>query len=190
MQVRLDEGCLLDVVAIGLGMQHLLDLVVHGVLLYLPEAEISGVHWPVVGTLLLLSGIVILMRFEVLLADLFGLRHIFPRVDGVLDSVLIQLGGDTVPELWTLGLVGQLVASVDSPSQWLPFERLILALLQLLHEIAHALLVPDLHDIPNSLGLLGGDAVGEGIGRERVVDGAVVMLHEGTSTIVTPNCSL
>lgn len=190
MEVRLDEDSLLDVVTIGFGMQHFLDLVVHWVLFYLAEAEVSGVYWPVVGTLLLLSGIVILMRFEVLLADLFGLWHIFPGVDGVLNSVLILLGGDAVPELGTLGLVGQLVASVDSPGQWLPLERVILALLQLLHEITHALLVSGLHDIPNSLGLLGGYAVGEGIGREGIVDSAVVMLRDGEGTIVVPNCSL
>lgn len=151
MQVGLDEDCLLDVFAVGFGLQHLLDLVVHWVLLYLAETEISGIHWPVVRTLLLLPGIIILMRFEVLLTDLFSLWHILTRVDGVLDPVLIQLGWHAVPEFRTLGLIGQLVRPVDSLGQGLPLKRVILALLQLLHEIAHALLVADLHDIPNSL---------------------------------------
>lgn len=61
MQVGLHEDCLGDIVVIGLGVEHLLDLVVHWVLFYLAETEISGIDWPVVGTLLLLSRVVILM---------------------------------------------------------------------------------------------------------------------------------
>jgi hypothetical protein len=190
MQVGLDEDGLLDVVAVGLRVQHLLDLVMHGVLLHLPEPEVSRVHWPVVRPLLLLSGIVVLMRFKVLQADLFLFGHVLPGVDGVLHSVLVQLGGHSVPEVLALRLSGQSVPAVDGLGEGLPLERVVLALFELLHEIAHAFLMACLHDIPNSLGLLRGDAVGEDVGREGIVDGAVVMLHGGGGTMVTPNCSL
>jgi hypothetical protein len=61
VQVALHEDGALDAVAVRLGVQHLLDLVVHRVLLDLAEAEVGGVHRPVVGPLLLLARIVVLV---------------------------------------------------------------------------------------------------------------------------------
>ena len=61
VQIGLHEDCLLDSVAVGLGMKHLLDLVVNWVLLHFSKPEISWIDWPVIGTLLLLPRIVIFM---------------------------------------------------------------------------------------------------------------------------------
>lgn len=76
------------------------------VLLHLAEPEVRGVHWPLVGTLLLLSGVVVLVRLQVELPDFFGLGHVFSGVDGLLGSPLVVLRGETEPKPFLLSLPG------------------------------------------------------------------------------------
>lgn len=75
-------------------------------------------------------------------------------------------------------------------AQRLPFEGLVLALLELLDVIADAQLVAGLEDVLHALRFLSGDAEGKLLGRKRVADSAVVLLRRGVDTMVTPNCSL
>lgn len=77
VKVRLNEYCGLNRMAVSLWMQNLFDLIRNRILFHFSEAVVSGIDWPVVGTLFLLSRIIILVRLKVLEAHLFRLRHIF-----------------------------------------------------------------------------------------------------------------
>lgn len=83
----------------------------------LPEAEIGGVDWPIVGAYFLLSRIVILMRFKVELSNFLCFRHVLCRVNGILHSPLIGLSCKAKPELFFICLFWEAVLSIDCASK-------------------------------------------------------------------------
>lgn len=122
VEIRLYKGSALYSIAMGLRVQHLLDLVVNGVLLDFAEAEVSWVNWPVVRPLLLLSWIIILVRLQVLQPHFFWLRHIFTRIDCLFHSIFVLLSCHSILELTALSLHWQTVTSIDCLSQWLSLQ--------------------------------------------------------------------
>lgn len=121
IKVGLNELGVREIGGIGLRGHHLLHLIVDDILSYFAEPEIGGINFPVIWPFLLLSGIVVQMRLEVHLADVLLLRHVLPRVDGLLDIVLIFLGGQPILEL-IINLIGKIVLAIDGVAQWFPLQ--------------------------------------------------------------------
>lgn len=89
-----------------LSVEDLLDLVMHWILFHLAEPEISRVNRPIVRPLFLLPRIIILMRFQVQLSHFLTFRHIFPRVNGLLDPIFVLLSRYSISEFLALCVLG------------------------------------------------------------------------------------
>lgn len=93
LKMTLDKHCLRHMFRIGLRLHDLFHLFMNWILLYFSKSVISRINWPIVWSLLLLSRIVVLMRFEIHLSHLLSFRHILSRVDSLFCSVFVVLCG-------------------------------------------------------------------------------------------------
>ena len=76
LKITLDKDSFWHGLVMSLRFQDLLDLLVNGILFHFSKPVIGGINRPVVGPNLLLSRIIVLVRFQVHLPDLFSFRHI------------------------------------------------------------------------------------------------------------------
>ena len=113
VEVILDEGCFGEVVIVGLGSQNLFDFIMDDIFGNFSKPKVSGIQIPIIRPLLLLSGVVVKMRFQIHFPDTLIFRHVLSRIDGFLDIVLILFCGKSVLKCLILGLFWHLIFSVD-----------------------------------------------------------------------------
>lgn len=76
LKVALDEDSFWHGLIAGLRSHDLFDFVVNGVFLDFTEPEIRWINRPVIGSLFLLSRIIIFVRFEIHSSDLLCFWHV------------------------------------------------------------------------------------------------------------------
>ena len=121
---------------------------------------------------------------------LLSLRHILGRINSLLSAVLVDLRRQPELEPLILSRLREVVIPVDSFSQRLPLETIILPLHNLVDIPAYSPLLPSPHDIFGPLTLLSHHPVSMLPTRQRIVHQPEMLLHLLYHTMVTPCCSL
>lgn len=104
---------------------NLLHLAINNIFRNLPKPKITWVNCPVIRSFFLLSRIIILMRFQIHLSNLFGLWHIFTRINGFLNIVFIFLCWNSIFKFLIFRLWWHIVITSNSLSERLPKNKSI-----------------------------------------------------------------
>lgn len=131
IKIRFNKFSWRKVISVGLWSHDLFDLIMNNVFLNFSKPKITRIDIPVVLSFFLFSWIIVTMWFQVHLFNFLLFEHIYPWVNCLFCSKLIFLALKAKLKLLLFCLIRQVVISVNSFSQWLSKNYIIITVLRI-----------------------------------------------------------
>lgn len=132
----------------------------NNIFLYFTKSKIRWINIPIILSIFLFTCIIILMRFQIHLSNLWFFKHIYTRINRLFCTILIFLSLQSKFKILIFSWLWEIIVSINSLSQrlskfylskYLLLQWFILRFIKIIYKFIYTLNLSCFHYIINSL---------------------------------------